>query len=404
MTQTAYLYLTDQGVIVSDTSGTLAQVQSEWLQAFGADLIVTPDTPQGVMITAEALARNNVINNNAALANQINPNVAGGTFLDAIGLLTGIQRTPGSPTVVPNVTLSGVAGTTIPSGVQAQTAAGDLFVSTAAVTLGAGGSATVNFQSSANGAIPCAENALNIIVTGILGWETVNNTTAGTVGATTQSDQAFRAYRLNTLAFNSISLAAAITSALYETPGVTSLTFQENIAATTETINGISMVARSVYACVEGGTNTAVAAALLENKSSGAAWNGSTSVSVIEPASGQTYTVLFDRPTAVPIQVTVTTPNGNADAITQSILDYAAGLVQIIDQNGTSQTLPGFIVGSSVSPFDISGAIMAENPGVYLSNVQVGTVASMTVSNTPVAIAVNQIATVSANNISVIIT
>ena len=68
---------------------------------------------------------------------------------------------------------------------------------------------------------------------------------------------------------------------------MTSLTFQENVSASTQTINGISMVGHSIYACVAGGTDTDVAAALLENKSSGCAWNGGTTVNVVEPASGQ---------------------------------------------------------------------------------------------------------------------
>ncbi|MHC5543543.1 baseplate J/gp47 family protein, partial [Singulisphaera rosea] len=100
-----YQYLDATGVIVPDTSSLLADVQSEYQAVFGADLIVTPDTPQGVLITAETLARTEVVNNNAALANQINPNIAGGVFLDAILALTGMQRTPASPTVVTNVTL-----------------------------------------------------------------------------------------------------------------------------------------------------------------------------------------------------------------------------------------------------------------------------------------------------------
>ena len=66
MSEPVYEYLVPQGIIVPDTSATLAEVQDEWQAALGADLIVTPDTPQGVMINAEALARNNVINNNAA--------------------------------------------------------------------------------------------------------------------------------------------------------------------------------------------------------------------------------------------------------------------------------------------------------------------------------------------------
>ena len=396
-----YKYLEPTGVIVADTSATLAEVQSEFRTAFGADLIVTPDTPQGVLISSETIARNNVINNNAALANQSNPNVAGGVFLDAIMALTGISRNAQTPTVVTAVTVTGVAGTLIPEGSQASTSVGDLFETTAAVTIPSGGSTTVNFQSVAYGAIPCAANALNTIVTAIIGWETVDNTSAGVVGSTTQSDQAARAYRKNTLSFQAVSLAEAITSALYAVKGVTSLTFQENTAATTMTINSIPMVSHSIYACVEGGTNAAVAAALLENKSSGCAWNGSTSETVTEPASGQAYTVQFDRPTPIGILVKATVSGASAGNVIQAVLDYAAGTVS--DPAGNPSNLTGFVVGSSVSPYEIAAAISIENPGCYVSNLQISLTSPISYQSTPIAIAVNEIATTQYSYVTVII-
>lgn len=397
-----YQYLEPAGIIIPDTSAILAAVQAEYLAAFGADLVVSADTPQGVLITAETLARTEVVNNNAALANQINPNIAGGVFLDAIGFLTGIQRTQGTPTLVPAVALTGVAGTVIPAGAQAKTAAGDLFASVADTTLDGSGNGSVNFQSVVDGAVPCNTSELNIIVTGILGWETVNNATPGTLGTATQSDQAFRAFRNNTLAFQGVSLAAAITSALYNVSGVRSLFFQENVANSTQTINGISMVSHSVYACVQGGANVDVAAALLENKSSGAAWNGGTTVNVIEPASGQTYAVKFDRPSPVNVYIKVTTPNGNDTTIVQSILDYMNGLIEIQNQNGTTQTLPGFTVGADVSAFDIASAIVAENPGIYINTVQLST-DNISFSTNPVTIGVNQVAFTQGSYISVVV-
>jgi Baseplate J-like protein len=400
----SYQYLLSTGAVVPDTSDLLSEVQTSFKSVFGAGLNVNPSTPQGCLITALTLARSSVVNNNAALANQINPNIAGGTFLDAIMALTGAKRVDQTQTSVTNVTVSGVPGTTIPEGSQAQTAAGDIFASLEPVTLPSGGSTTVNFASVEYGAIACAENALNVISAGgALGWETVNNgaSSVTTLGQTTQADQAARTYRQNTLGFQGLSLAAAITAALYATPGVTSLKFQENIAATTAVINSITMVPHSVYACVEGGSNVAIAAALLENKSSGAAWNGQTSQSVVEPASGQTYTVLFDRPTPIGILCTVISPNGNEANVVQAILDYAAGLVEIIDQNGVTQTLPGFVVGGSVSPFVIAGAIMAENPGIILTSVEIGLAPSGSQSATVIPVGVNQIATIIAGNITV---
>lgn len=389
-----YQYLTSTGVIVPDTSLLLAEVQQEYKDALGADLVVTADTPQGVLITAETLTRTEVVNNNAAVANQINPNIAGGTWLDAILALTGMQRTPATKTSVSGVTLTGVPGTVIAEGVIAATAAGDRFASTSLVTLDAGGFATVDFEAVETGPIPCNTSDLNVLVTSVLGWETVVNGSAGVLGTTTQSDQAARALRQNTLAFQGISLAEAITSALYATPGVTSLFFQENVENTTQVINGISMVSHSVYACVKGGTDTDVAAALLENKSSGCAWNGSTVISVVEPASGQSYAVKFDRPTPKGILIKVTTTNGNSDNITQAILEYANGLID---------GLEGFVVGADVSPFEIAGAITRQFPAYYISRVQISLTSPVSYSTNVIPIGVNEIATTQLSYITVVI-
>lgn len=396
-----YQYILNTGVIVPDTSGLLVQVQDEYKAAFGSDLVVTPDTPQGVLIAAETLARAQEVRNNAAVANQINPNIAGGVFLDAIMALLGVQRTPATQTVVSGVTLSGVAGTTVPVGSQAQTPAGDIFATLATVVIGIGGTITVDFASVEYGPIPCDIGDLSQIVTNVLGWETVDNAAAGVLGATTQSDQAARAYRNNTLAFQGVSLAEAITSALYNVAGVSSLAFLENVAATTQTIEGISMVAHSVWACVKGGSNLDVAAALLENKSSGAAWNGATTVNLIEPASGQTYAVKFDRPADVGILVKVTSA-GDSAAIIQAVLDYAAGLIEITGSNGAQSSVPGFVVGSDVSPFEIAGAIMAENPGIFVNKVEISYSASISYTTNVLDIDINEIAVTQLSYISVV--
>lgn len=389
-----YQYIDATGTIIPDTSAILTDVTSEYLTVFGSDLVTTPDTPQGVLINAEAIARTEVVNNNAALANQINPNISGGVFLDAILALTGMERTAQTQTVVPNVTVAGVAGTIIPLGSLAQTGAGDLFQTLSQVTIPAGGNTTVNFSSVSYGPIPCAADELSQVVSNVLGWETVTNATAGTLGATTQSDQSARALQKNTLGFQGVALPIAMTSALYATEGVTSLTFQENVSPDTQVINGITMVGNSVYACVAGGSDTDVAAAMLENKSSGCGWNGSTTVDIVEPASGQIYPVKFDRPAQIGILIRVTTPNGNVDNIVQSILDYAAGLI-----NG----ITGFTVGSDVSPFEISGAIIAGNPGYIISQVAISLVSPVDYTTNVIAIGVNQQAFTVSNFITVVV-
>jgi hypothetical protein len=198
----SYDYIVATGVIVPDTSTLLTDVQQTYIDTFGADINLAPTAPQGVLITAETLAETSVANNNAQMANLINPNNTGGTALDAILALTGIGRIEATQTVVSGVTITGVSGTVITTGAQAQTAAGDLFSILSTVTIPSGG---------IFGPIPCAIGALNQIVSNVLGWETVNNSAAGVLGQADQPDQQARAYRNNTLGFQGVALPVAIT-------------------------------------------------------------------------------------------------------------------------------------------------------------------------------------------------
>jgi len=394
-----YQYIDTTGVIVPDTATIQSEVEGEYKAVFGQDLVVTPNTPQGVLITAEVAARSNVVRNNAALANQINPNLAGGVFLDAIWALTGGQRLAATRSTIPGVHLVGLPGTVIPAGSQASLSDGTLFASVSPVTLDGGGNGYVEFQAVEAGPIAANVDTLTQIVTAVLGWDSVTNPTAATVGRAEESDLASRQRRKNTLGLQNVALPIAITSGLYDTDGVRSLSFRENTADTTQTIDGVSMVAHSIFVCVDGGTDAAVAAALLEHKSLGCAWNGSTTVNVTEPASGQVYPVKFSRPTPVPVQARVTVRNGSSlvdvpAAVRQAILDYAAGKIE---------GEPGFVVGGSVSAFELAGAVNREAPGVYVQLCEISLASSTVWQTGEIAIGITEIATISDATIQVIV-
>jgi hypothetical protein len=390
-----YQYIDQTGTIVPDTSEILTDIQNEFKAAFGSDLDVTPSTPQGLLITAEALARDAVVRNNAALANQINPNIAGGIFLDAVCALTALVRDPATRSTV-TATLTGVNGTVIPEGARAQTINNDLFESTQTVTI-SGGTATAIFQSVEFGAISSGIGDLNQIVDSIIGWETITNAAAATLGTEEQTDQSLRALRKLTLAIQGVGLPEAIISALYIVPGVKSLTFRENTAATTQTIDDVSMIAHSVYACIDGGTDTDVATALLQNKSLGAGWNGAVTVNVTEPISGQVYAVKFDRPTLVPILVRAWVRSDSLllDPITSTkdaIIAYA---------NGELEGEAGLVVGADVSSFELAGAVNRTAPGIYVQKLETSDDAGVTWSSNEIAIAISEKATIAITDITV---
>lgn len=393
-----YNFVSSRGVVVPDTATTRAQVEAEWREAFGQDLDVSPDTPQGVLITAEIEARDAVARNNAEVANQINPDIASGIWLDAIWRLTGGYRRPATPSLLQGVQFGGQPGTLIPAGSEAVVAdSGERFATAADITLDGTGVATGDMQSVSLGRIACPVGALDTIATTVLGWEKVNNPVAAIVGTEEESDFASRQRRRNTLALQGISLSEAVTSRLYAVDGVRSLVFRENILPTSEVIDGITTAPHSIYACVSGGEDADIAQALLETKTAGAAWNGSVLVNVIDPFSGQTYPVRFERPTPVLLYIRVTvraTPLDAESLVRNAIINYA---------NGLNDGEPGFAVGEDVSPFELAGAINQAEPRLFVMKVEISTDGGITYTTDDAVIDITQVATVTSNSISVVV-
>lgn len=392
-----YQYLTETGVILPDTADTLETVRDEFRAAFGNDLDVSAETPQGVLITGEVLARDSFLRNNADVANQINPNIAGGVFLDAIWGITGGQRFKATPSFVRNVTLTGVPSTIIPEGAIASVgASGAQFQLISPVVLANDGTGLGNFQSVDLGAVTVNVGELNQIVTGVLGWETVYNPYAGETGQPEESDIAARVRRRVTLALQGVALPEAIVSGVNSLPAVRSMAFRENPTGSPVVIDGQNLVAHSVFVCVDGGLDTDIGLMLLRKKSSGAAWNGNTTVQITEPYSGQVYDVKFSRPAEVLIYMQVYVKAGAPYAdvpttVRDAILAYAAG-----EQEGED----GFVVGGDVSAFEIAGAVNRAAAPIYVTNLLLST-DGVTFSSATIPINIAQIATTLAGNIGV---
>jgi len=391
-----YGYIVPTGTVFPDTGDILAQVQTEWRAAFGQDLVVTPDTPQGVIITLQTLARDALVRNNAALANQINPNLAGGVYLDALWALLGGRRFTATPSIVRGAVLAGVPTTIIPAGSVATTGPdGARFILTSPVILDGAGEGLGIFQSEALGPIPAAIGALNAIATSVLGWETVTNPYAAEEGEPDESDAAARRRRRLTLALQAVALPEAIVSGVNDLPGVRSMSFRENYEDDPVTIEGVTLAPHSIYACVDGGLDLDIALMLLRKKSMGCGWNGTTTVTVQEPYSGQSYDVQFSRPELITIYMRVTVAPGAPFAdvpatVRNAILAYANG-----EQDDT-----GFVVGGDVSAFEIAGAVNRAAAPIYVTNLELS-LDGITFSTATIPITIAQKAFVLAGNIAV---
>src|ERR1700733_7102998 len=158
MATSNYIFDTTNGTIQPSTGSLLVTVQDEYVEAFGADLVLNEGTPQDVLINAEVIARKTVINNNAQIGNQINPNLAGGTFLDAIGALTAFYRTQQTFSQV-SITLAGIVGTVIPTSVTIADSNANIYQNLNSVTIGADGTITSLFQAVLPGPILTAASS-----------------------------------------------------------------------------------------------------------------------------------------------------------------------------------------------------------------------------------------------------
>ena len=395
-----YNFITETGVIIPDTLSILLQVQNEYKAILGANLDVSPQTIQGAYINAETLQRVGVLANNAQLANQINPNLSGGVFLDAVLGITGGSRQASTFSTINNVVLSGVPNTPVPAGSQAGNSVnGSTWQLETAVNLGPTGSITATFQAVESGEITCDVGQLNQVVSGVLGWETVNNTEVATIGESTQTDEETRNYRKETLAVNAFSYSEAIFTAIRTTSGVNSLSFRENIKSTTETIDGVLMAPKSIYACVDGGVDEDVALALVDKKGGGPDFNGTVTVQITDPFSSQIFDVKFDRPDNVQIFARVTASVDSslqdpADVIRNSIVEYADGLLS---------NEPGFVVGGDVSPFELAGAVNQREPSIFVSNCEIS-LDGLSYTQSTLSIEIFQKAIITQANIQVIFT
>ena len=385
-----YNYVDHTGIIVPDTDTTLSEVQNEWTVAF-PDIDLTPSTPQGIMITAEVLNRDGSARLAADVANQINPDYAGGIFLDAICALSGITRISATFSTV-TASLTGTLGTVVPAGSIASTPAGDQFELISAVTIPNSG----NFQAVEAGAVPCAIGELTEIIDTVLGWTGVTNAVAATLGTNEESDLALWSRRRKTLVAQGVGTTEAIISGLYLIDGVQSLIFRENVESTTETIDGILMKPHSIYVCVNGGTDADVAHAILDNRSGGSGFNGGTTVPTTA-ASGQAINVQFDRPTGIPFLVRITVRlNGAAGDVSNNIqtniLNWSNGLIAGED---------GLVVGGNISPFEVAGSA-SQITGVYVVKCEIALASNGIYQMTEIPIAIDEIGTLNLSSILVI--
>jgi hypothetical protein len=341
---------TNSGFIAPSESDILTGSLADFNAAFGVELNPSLTTPQGQLsqsLTAIVGDKNDKF---LALANGVDPAYADGRMQDAIGRIYYLTRIAAASTAVV-ATVTGLVGTIIPIGAQAVDQAGDIYISTASVTMPASGNTTLQFACVKTGAISCPVGYLSKIYQSIAGWDLITNLSTGVLGRDVESRADFEYRRANSVAANAqgtnqsilgavfnvtnvldayvisndsgittgasftgtisgntltasaisgtisvgyILSGTGITSGTYITGGsgatwTVSISQTVASAAMTAAFGGVRLIPNSIYAAVSGGVSSDVAQAIWNKKSPGCNYNGNTSVIVYDQSLQYSY-------------------------------------------------------------------------------------------------------------------
>lgn len=299
------------GLDAPDESDILAGRLTDLATALGSSMSKDLSTPQGQIAVSDTAIIADKNDQLLAIVNNINPDYSSGRFQDAIARIYFIDRIAATGTVV-TATCSGLVGTVIPAGSIAQDTSGYLYESLSDVTIGSDGTASVEFQNQATGAIACAIGALSTIYKAISGWSSVTNATAGVLGSDEEGRAAFEYRRRQSVAKNATNTLAAVYAAILAVDGVTDAYVDDNkTGATVEKgFTSYSMKPHSMYFSVYGGADADIAEAIQSAAPPGVDMNGNTSYTTQDTSNYvypyPEYTWTWERPTAVSMYVEVT--------------------------------------------------------------------------------------------------
>jgi hypothetical protein len=315
MTNVPLPSFTDVGFTSPTEQENLAGVLADFNDAFGGALNPSLSTPQGQLATSLAAVLSAFNDLFVDYTNQIDPAFASGRMQDALARIYFLNRRGATPTTV-LATISGVTGLNIPVGSLARAADGTIFQSLSAVTVPSAGTVDVQFAALTNGPIVVPSGALNTIYRTVPGWDSITNAAPGLLGRNEENRDDLEQRRGLSVAANATGILPAVRGAVLSIPEVVDVYVTENETAAPVTVGGQTLVAHSLYVCVQGGSDADVARAIWTKKPPGCNYTGTTSVTVEDLNGGYltppTYTVKFQRAALLTVGFDVTIAGSSA--------------------------------------------------------------------------------------------
>lgn len=393
------LQFTSIGVVAPTETEILTGRQEDIDNAFGGDVNPSLSTPQGQIATSDSALVGTKNDEILFLSNQFDPDKSSGIWQDGLGKIYFLTRQPATPTVV-SCTCVGLAGTIIPVGATAQDTSGNIYTSIQSATIPVGGSVTLQFANQVTGAIPCPANTLTKIYQRIIGWDTINNPAAGTIGQEVESRNNFEYRRIESVAGNSIGTLPAIYGAILKLPNIEDVYYTANETDTAITVGATSYTipAYSIYVAVVGGVDYDIAYAIRTKKGSPCGMAGNTTIDIPDTTMGSLpypeYPTTFNRPDDVPILFDIQIANtvGLPSNIVALIIAVVVSAFNS-DDSGTKARIAARLYASEYVPF-----VQSTYAGVRILSLLIGTT---TPTLTSVELGIDEYPTISESDITV---
>lgn len=292
--------ITSTGIVVNTQAELLAYFTAGYQTAYGADIDLDPDSPDGQAINLTIQAILDVQDLIVQVFNMFDPDQAIGAILDQRIAINGVIRQAGTYTVTPvtivlsqSVNLYGLDQTAQPVYTVTDSLGNEWELQV--TQLGVSGTQVLNFQASAPGATVTIPNTITVPVTIILGVTSINNpTTYTTLGIVEESDNNVKIRRQQSTAIASQGFYAGLKAALQNINGVSSATVIENDTASPVVYGADTVPSHSIWVIVGGsGAAASIAQTIYAKRNGGCGMYGAINYTVTQ-VDGTPFVVTWD--------------------------------------------------------------------------------------------------------------
>lgn len=340
--------VTSDGITAPSYDEILDYFQTQARSIFGSDINLDADTQDGQLIAIFTAALHDVNSQAIATYNAFGPKTAIGPALDNAVALNGLKRQQATASQV-DLRLIGQAGTIITNGAALDTFE-NRWLLPDEVIIPVSGEITVTATAEEAGAIEAVPGSINRIATPTLGWQSVTNPSAATVGVAVETDTVLRERQARSTALPSISLWEGIISSLLNIPGVIRVSGVKNDTNIPDN-NGIP--GHTIAMIVDGGQVAEIGETIFLKKAEGTGTYGDVETTYMD-SYGFPNKVRFSRPTIVEISATLTISPA-ADYITTVADEIKTRIAEYIN---------GLAIGESVNAARVLTAAIMQCPGI----------------------------------------